>query len=436
MRARAAYEVALVVLRAAAIFGLLLLHALRLVPGLALSAATRDRARGQALVGRALACTAEALGPVFVKLAQMISYRADLLPVPLIAELARLQDRVSYSTRSRAREIVEASLQKPICELFAAFDDTAFAAGSIASVHRAKTFDGAEVAVKVVQPAVATRVRRDIDCMTWLVALAARSIHLRSIPVVETFAKIAEMIEAQVDMHLEASRLTRFRDLLAGFDRPRVPQVLDQFTAAHVLVMEFIGNATPLFSSQLDDGVYRNAVTQLLRALYQMIFVNGLVHCDMHPGNFLVAADGTTVLLDAGLAAELTDVDRRCFRDFFLGLTAMDSASCTGAIIHSALFVPQDLDRYALSKEVHEIVRSYAGRKAGDFLVAEFVFKIFQLQRRYGIYGAPGFVAAIWALAMYEGLVRARFPELDFQREARPFATAALLDDVQRYIGR
>jgi ubiquinone biosynthesis protein len=405
-------------------------------PQILYATARRDSIGRQVAIGRALARAAEALGPVFVKLAQMVSYRADLLPPALIGQMARLQDHVAYSSSAGGLDTLEASLQRPISATFSSFDPNPIATGSIASVHCAQTHDGRKVAVKVVRAGVASLVRRDIACIRWVVALVSRARPLRGIPIAQTFEHIALMIESQTDMRTEARSLVRFKNMLKGLDAPRVPRLHDEFTSRDVLVMDFVDNARPLFSQDVGAEVFRAATRQILTALYQMILVDGLVHCDMHPGNFFIGInDNRAILLDAGLTAELTEVDRRCFRDFFLGLTGANARVCTSSIIDSALIVPADLDLRSLTKEVGAIVRSYTGRKTGDFLVAEFVFKIFDVQRRHGLFGAPGFASAIWALTMFEGLVRHRYPDLDFQAEARPFATAAILEDIRRYIG-
>jgi ubiquinone biosynthesis protein len=163
-----------------------------------------------------------------------------------------------------------------------------------------------------------------------------------------------------------------------------------------------------------------------------MIFVHGVVHCDMHPGNVLWRADGAVALIDAGLIASLSETDRCCFRDFFRGLACNDPEDCANAILRSALLVPQSLDQAAFHRDVGTLVRTYHGRPAGKFLIAEFVFRVFELQRRHRLSGAPGFVSAIWALAMFEGLVRARYPNLDFQAAAHPFLVADLVSRSRR----
>ena len=142
----------------------------------------------------------------------------------------------------------------------------------------------------------------------------------------------------------EARTLARFRDGFSGERGPRVPKVYDEYTTRDLLVMELIEGAS-LFSDRLDERDFREVARQILAALYHMIFVDGLVHCDVHPGNLLVdVAQKRAILLDGELAAELTEADRVCFRDLFFGLASCDSAACARAIVSSALVVPADFE--------------------------------------------------------------------------------------------
>ena len=381
----------------------------------------RDRAARDQALGGALADIAESLGPVFTKAAQMLSYRSDLLPTEFLKPLEKLQDRVRPLRRGEARRAVEASFNRPIGEIFAHFDDRPVACGSVAVVCRATGRNGEALAVKVVRPGVARQIARDLDCLRWLAGFAARSRFGCGTPVLETYDLIAMMIAMQGDMRAESRNLSLLRELVSNQPRVVMPEASYVPATADVLVMQFV-DGLAWRKIDVGDADFRRAADDLLVALYNMIFKLGVVHCDMHPGNILLQPDGTLVLIDAGLVVHLSDHDRRCFRYLFLALAFNHSSNCAAAILESALRVPHNLDRAAFEREVQALVTSFHGRKAGEFLVGEFVFRIFEIERRHGIFGPPGFAAAIWALVMFEGLVRARYPDLDFQAVARPFA--------------
>jgi ubiquinone biosynthesis protein len=201
-------------------------------------------------IGRALASAAEALGPLFVKLAQMMSYRIDLLPAALVGQMARLQDRVGHRGEARAlREFIEGPLQRSLGGRVLATDVNPFASGSIATVHRGRMHDGASVAIKIVRRGVADRLRRDTECARWIIGFVARAKFLKGIPVVATFDQMARIIRSQADMLSEARTLARFRDGFSGGRGPRVPKVYDEYTTRDLLVMELIEGASLFFRS-------------------------------------------------------------------------------------------------------------------------------------------------------------------------------------------
>jgi ubiquinone biosynthesis protein len=399
-----------------------------------LRAATRGRRHLRQATGEMLADAVEALGPVFIKMAQMISYRTDLFSADVLDPLARLQDRVKPLSRRDARIAVEAGLGLPLWEAFSAFSDQPIASGSIAVVCGATTRGGQSVAVKVVRPGVSGRIARDLACFRAIARLLSRAGAVRDLPIVETFDAIAAIISAQADMIAESRSLTAFRAMLPAGRRLVVPRPLLELTTRDVLVMELIEDAMPLTQAPISDRAFRRAAHDLLDLLYAMIFVEGVVHCDMHPGNLLYRADGSLALIDGGLIAVLRDQDRVCFREFFLGLVVNDPEACAGAILKSALHIPDDLDQAGFRRDVATLVRDYHGRTAGSFLIVTFVFRVFELQRGHRLPGTPGFVSAIWALVMFEGLVRTRHPNLDFQAAAQPFLMADLVVRSRRSV--
>lgn len=391
-------------------------------------------------IGEALARTAEALGPLFTKAAQAISYRADLLPESLLAPLARLQEQVRPLLVPNARRVLAAVLSQLVDVIFCGIDERPIASGSIATVYRATTVQtGDVVAVKIVRPGVAEVIGLDIACMRMLGGLGARTSFAAGIPVMEIFESIAGMIAAQCDMSREACNLQAFARSAAQTRGITIPQVrTDQAPSSSVLVMEYLGDGLPITSPDLPEWRFRAAALHILRFLYRMIFIDGFVHCDLHPGNIRVRSDGSVYLFDAGLVASMSATDRECFREFFVAFANGDAEGMTRAIIKSAASVPADLARAELEAEVADLARTYSGRNAGSFLIAEFVYRVFNLQKKHRLYGVPGFVSAIWALLMFEGLVRGKYPELDFQAEARLYAIASLLlskSDSRRAIG-
>lgn len=421
-------------LRLLAITGIVLAITIARLPWMIAAAFRADRQHWQTAAGETITCCAEALGPVFVKFAQMVSYRVDLFPRSILRPIARLQDQVRPPRSFDVKSVVEVALDRPLREAFTMFDEVPVACGSVALVFRAITRDGKAVAIKVVRPGVPQQIERDLACFRWFVAITARFRFAKGMPFVSTFDTIATMIVAQADMLAESRNLALFQKHFCHEPGIKFPSPVLATVTQNALVMEYIDGAAPLRQADLTDDAFRTAADALLDALYAMIFTLGVVHCDMHPGNLLSRPDGAIALVDAGLVATLDDADRQCFQNFFVALASNDASECAVAILATALVVPEDFDEGAFRRDIDVLVRSYHGRRTGEFLVAEFVYRIFEIQRRHRLFGAPGFATAIWALVMFEGLVRERYPDLDFQAAARPFAVAAVIAAVRRTV--
>jgi len=190
-------------------------------------------------------------------------------------------------------------------------------------------------------------------------------------------------------------------------------------TTTNVLTLEFLDGLHHIDAQYLASDDRQRALHAGLAALYHMIFIDGFVHADLHPGNVFFRRGGECVLLDAGVVARLDGVVRLDFIDFFLGLVTNRGEDCARIIYDNALYRAPISDRAAFEFEVSAAVSQFSTLPASDFEVAAFATALFDIQHRHHIYGGPDFMMAIVALLSYEGIVKRVQPDLDFQTIAR-----------------
>jgi predicted unusual protein kinase regulating ubiquinone biosynthesis (AarF/ABC1/UbiB family) len=250
----------------------------------------------------------EEMGPTYIKLGQLLSTRADLLPPVYLEALARLQDDVEPIGFALVEQIVERELGARMSKAFQSFNHIPLASASLGQVHTAVLRDGRPVAVKVQRAGVRERVTEDMEVIEELAGFLDDH--------TETgrrygFAAMVEEFRAslmnELDYRLEAANLRALGANLAGYDRIVVPQPVDDYTTAHVLTMDLIdgrnvGSLGPLAQLELDGGPLAE---QLFRAYLDQILVHGFVHADPHPGNVLVTSDGRLALIDLGMVARV-----------------------------------------------------------------------------------------------------------------------------------
>jgi predicted unusual protein kinase regulating ubiquinone biosynthesis (AarF/ABC1/UbiB family) len=256
----------------------------------------------------ALAADLEAQGPTFVKLGQLLSTRADLLPPPYLEALARLQDDVTPFGFADVERIVEDEVGTRLSDAFQTFEHEPTACASLGQVHRAVLRSGRAVAVKVQRPGVREQVARDLEAIEEVAAFV--DAHTRTGATLRFAAMVAEFrrtLTAELDYRQEADHLRTLRELLRGHDRIVVPEPVDDYTTSVVLTMDLIEGRNlstlgPLGRLELDGPPLADA---LFRSYLDQILVHGFVHADPHPGNVLLTTDGDLALVDVGMVTRL-----------------------------------------------------------------------------------------------------------------------------------
>jgi ubiquinone biosynthesis protein len=400
---------------------LLSVHALVWFVGwLALLVAFRGRAARQRWFASRLAALLIGLGATFVKVGQIMSTRPDLFPPHVIAALTRLQDDVgAFAYRHVVRTIREDFGRTPD-ELFASFHAAPIASASVAQVHRATLADGRQVAVKVRRPRIDWIVSFDLAVMR-LVARAMSlipSIHL--LAPVESVDEFGRAIRMQIDLTIEAANNRRFRDNFAKNSDVEFPELVEELCSRRVLTMTFVEGVKVLDAPTRTTADPTRLAQIGFRTLLQMVFQDGFVHADLHPGNILVTARGTVCILDLGLTAELDETHRRGFARYFAAWAQGDGK--TMAHLMSSLSPSAKVRDYtAFEKDVEALAARYLGKPLGDVQVSDVAFEMMSILRRHRVRVNPTFTMCNIAIAVTEGIGKQLDPSLDMMRLALPF---------------
>jgi predicted unusual protein kinase regulating ubiquinone biosynthesis (AarF/ABC1/UbiB family) len=256
-----------------------------------------------------LADDVEKMGPTFIKLAQLLSTRADLLPQAYLDALARLQDRVEPFSFAEVERIVQSELGVRISKAFSEFSSEPLAAASLGQVHRAALRDGRQVVVKVQRPDIRERMGDDLDALEDIAAfMDARTEAGRKYEFGVILSELRKSLMAELDYRQEARNLATFAANLRDFDRIVVPRPIDDFTTSRVLTMDFIAgkkitDLSPLARIDLDGY---GLADHLFQAYLRQILVEGFFHADPHPGNVLLTDDQRIALIDLGMVARVS----------------------------------------------------------------------------------------------------------------------------------
>ncbi|HET8931058.1 MAG TPA: AarF/UbiB family protein [Acidimicrobiales bacterium] len=287
----------------------------------------RFREHSTAGLARRLREAAEALGPTYIKLGQIISSGEGIFPEDLVAEFRKCRDQVPPEPFEAVERLLVEELGCELDEVFLDISRTPIAAASIAQVHAATLVTGEEVVVKVQRPQVAALVRRDLRVMAWLAPLLVGRIPIAALAnppaLVELFA---DTIVEELDFRLEAENMIDIaRDLADLGERGWViPRPHPELVTPRMLVMERIhgypfSDADAIIAAGIDtDNIIRTGMIAFLEGC----MLKGIFHGDLHSGNLLVMADGRTALLDFGITGRLDTSHRLAFLQLVMSATA------------------------------------------------------------------------------------------------------------------
>ena len=390
--------------------------------------------------GERLRQALEDLGPIFVKLGQVLSTRRDLLAPDIAHELAKLQDRVPPFSSEVAVAAIEQALGKPLSEIFVSFEHTPVASASIAQVHFAVLRDrqGRErdVAVKVLRPGMLNAIDKDLGLMHLMADIVGSlSADGRRLKPREVVAEFDKYLHDELDLIREASSAAQLRRNMAGLDLVLIPEMLWDHCTTNVLVMERM-HGVPISQVQRlrDAGVdIQKLARDGVSLFFTQVFRDGFFHADMHPGNIQVSLDpqtfGRYISLDFGIVGTLTEVDKEYLAHNFVAFFRRDYKRVAELHIESG-WVPAATRVDELEAAVRAVCEPYFDRPLKEISLGLVLMRLFQTSRRFHVEIQPQLVLLQKTLLNVEGLGRDLDPDLDLWATAKPFLEQWMLQQV------
>ena len=380
-------------------------------------------ARPEANDAARLRAALEELGPTFVKFGQMLSVRPDIFPDDIVVELSRLHSNARPFPGAEARAIVERELGAEVPSLFGGFDETPFAAASMAQVHRARLPDGTPVIVKVQRPGIADTIASDLALLRY----AARSLDrhfkaLRQYSVPALVEEFADTLVKELDFALEGANAERFARENAAEPSVSVPRVYWALSTRRVLTMEFspgqiIGEASP------PDGPERSRfAAELMRLFLVQVFEHGVFHADPHPGNVFVLPDGRLCYHDFGAIGTLRRQDQEHLRQLFLAVIARDADWLTDVYLAMG-GVEARIDRAAFVRDLGAALDRYYAAHGGPSSLATILAEFVRLGRRHHVRLVREIALVAKAFMETEALAKRLEPGLDTLASFRDYTS-------------
>ncbi len=356
----------------------------------------------------------EELGPTYVKMGQIVSSQASVVPEEWEVELEKLQSDVPPFPAAQVREILHEELGGAPERLFATFEIEPLAAASTAQVHRATLFSGERVVVKVQRPGIVTQMKADLGIMQRAAGVASgRSEQLRAIDLKGMIEQFSDSVLAELDLRGEAYNALCLSENMAGLEGVHLPIIYPEFATSRVLTMEFIegvkiSNIEAIEAAGLErKTVARNA----LRAVIKQLLIDGFFHADPHPGNVLVnLQSGQITFLDCGMVGQLDLAQRVNLIQLIFALQQRDVAGMGQILRNLSVPFAGKVDEKAYARDFKRVIsrQLYVGGSAG---FGQTVNLGLDLLRAHGLRLDPNLTMAVKALMQAEAFTTLLFPE-------------------------
>ncbi len=372
-----------------------------------------------------LAADLEKLGPTFIKLAQLLSTRADLLPLPYLEALSRLQDNVEPFSFGDVERIVESELGVRISKAFTEFASIPMAAASLGQVHFARMRDGRPVVVKVQRPDVRETIVSDLEALQSVAEFLDNHTEAgRRYEFEPMLVELRKTLLRELDYRQEARNLVTIADNLRDFERIAVPRPVEDFTTSRVLTMEYIygkkiTSLSPL--ARIDIDGYALA-EHLFHAYLQQILVDGFFHADPHPGNVFLTDYGSVALIDLGMVARITPNFQEQLLQLLLAISEGHGDEAAEITIKMGEPKP-DFDAQMFTREIGDLVAQHKSANLKEINTGRVTLEITRISGERGFRPPPEFTMIAKALLNLDQVVHTLAPDFNPNASIRRHAT-------------
>ncbi|NNC46885.1 MAG: 2-polyprenylphenol 6-hydroxylase [Sphingomonas sp.] len=369
------------------------------------------------------AAALQEIGPAAIKLGQALATRPDLVGEEAAQNLLRLQDDLPPAPFADIKRAVETALDGSIESFFSEFAETPVGAASIAQVHRARTTDGREVAVKVLRPGIEEILEDAIETYEWAAAhvetLGGEAERLRPRQVIAYFK---QWTRRELDLQREAASASELRDNMVAEPGFYVPEIDWSRTARRVLTMEWLNGVKLTKRDQVvAEGHDPKALAAILvRAFLRQAVVDGFFHADLHQGNLFALPDGRLAAVDFGIMGRINRQARLWLAEILHGLITGNYRRV--AEIHfEAQYVPAHHNVGEFATALRAVGEPMRGLPVKEISVGRMLEGLFAITRDFDMVTQPHLLLLQKTMVMEEGVATALDPDINMWEAAEPF---------------
>ncbi len=364
------------------------------------------------------------LGPTFIKVGQLLSTRADVLPSESVEELGKLQDRVPAFSYEKTKQIIETELGKPIGEMFPHFETTPLAAASLGQVHLARLITGEEVVVKVQRPGLLKLFGIDLGILRKIAQYFTNHPRYgRGRDWLGIYEECRRILYQEADYLNEGKNADTFRRNFRQDDRILTPRVYWRYTTKRVLTLEYLPGIKISDYDQLEaHQIDRKAIARLGAESYlQQLLNHGFFHADPHPGNLAVTAEGKLIFYDFGMMGQIQILTKDKLLRTFFGIAQKDAEAVVNSLLELGVLELKG-DPGPVRRSVQYMLDNFVGKPLGPQSLAAISDDLYEIAYEQPFRFPAAFTFVLRALSTLEGLGKGLDPDFNFIEIAKPYA--------------
>ena len=257
------------------------------------------------------------MGPVYIKLGQIVSSRKDVFPTEITTALTKMQDNVEYMEFEQVNEVFKSNFDVNITDKFDKFSKIPIASASIGQVHKAK-INNINVAVKVMKPNIKNEFLTELEIVINVFEFIKRIANVRAFDdVLLTLNELLSNVRYETDFLQEMNHMMKFREMLSDNEKIVVPRVYKPLCSKHILTMEYVPSI-----KITDKNAQKNIILaqELMSAFVTLLTNENYLHCDPHPGNIGIDNIGRIVLYDYGMVKKFNLDIRMYFKKILIAI--------------------------------------------------------------------------------------------------------------------
>jgi len=380
-------------------------------------------------IGERLRISLEELGPTFVKIGQILSTQADIVPKDIIEELKKLQSSVQPFSFNEAKAVIESEFEDTLENIFKEFSQEPIASASISQVHYAVLGTGEKVAVKVQRPGIERVINQDLNILRDLAHFVDN--HTRFGKIYDFSSMVDEFertLKNELDFTKEGENADTFRDNFSKDKGIKVPGVNWTYTSRRVLTMEFIEGIGIDDHKALDKAGIdkKETAKRIAESICNQVLRDGFFHADPHPGNIKVLKDGTVVFLDLGMVGRVSETRRKIIYKLFVAVANKDVRRVARAVIElDAMYDKKNIKKF--EQDVDLMLDKYLTMPWSRINVGEVLYEVFNIAFLDGIKLPREFTMLAKSFATIQNILEQLAPELNTIEVAKPIAKKLML---------